>query len=152
MYYFSKLVSMSFDDAVAATKAALKRHDFEVLAEIDMRAAFRKHLAVDFRPYLILGACSPQLAHRAIQTDEEIGSIVVSNIVVQQRADGLVEISAADPIAAMGPISHVELIWVTRDIRSVLERVFDEVEYRPESRRVLPEAEAAGLPQLGHAA
>jgi uncharacterized protein (DUF302 family) len=152
MYYLSELVSMSFEDAVAATKDALKRHNFDVLAEIDMREAFRKHLAVDFRPYLILGACNPQLAHRAIRTDEEIGSVVVSNIVVQQHDDGRVEISAADPVAAMGPINHVELMWVTRDIRSALRCVVDEVGDRPESQRASPEPEEAGRRQLAHAA
>jgi hypothetical protein len=92
------------------------------------------------------------LAHRAIRTDEEIGSVVVSNIVVQQHDDGRVEISAADPVAAMGPINHVELMWVTRDIRSALRRVVDEVGYRPASRRASPEPEAAGRRQLMNAA
>ncbi len=151
MYYFSKSVTMSFEDAVAATKDALKHHDFSVLAEIDMREAFRKHLALDFRPYLILAACSPQLAHRAIRTDDEIGSMVLSNVVIQQHDDGRVEISAADPFALMGTITHVELVWVTQDIRSVLQRVIDEVEYWPKSRCVLREHEDA-RPQLGHAA
>ena len=150
MYYFTKSVTMSFADAVAATKDALKRHDFTVFAEIDMRAAFKKHLAVDFRPYLILGACNPQLAHRAIRTDDEIGSIVLSNIVIQQREHGRVEISAADPVAAMGPINHVELIWLTRDIQSALRRALDQVEHRPKSRRVLHARGQAG--RLEHAA
>ena len=150
MYYFSKSVSMSFEDAVAATKDALKRHSFNVLAEIDMREAFKKQLAVDFRPYLILGACNPQLAHRAIRTDGKIGSIVLSNIVIQQHDDGRVEISAADPAAAMGPINHVELICVTQDIRSAIRRVVDQVGHWPKSRRVMREREGAG--RLVHAA
>jgi uncharacterized protein (DUF302 family) len=143
MYYFSKSVTMGMDDAVWATKEALKRHNFRVLAEIDMRIAFKRHLAVDFHPYLILSACSPQLTHRAIRADDEIGSIVLCNVVIQQRNDGHVKISVADPAGSIGTINHVELIGVARDLRSLLQRAIDEVEYWPKSRSVLPGREEA---------
>ena len=66
-YHFTKTVDMSFDDAVMSTKEALKRHNFRVLTEIDMKDNFKKGLNVDFRPYLILGACNPELSYRALQ-------------------------------------------------------------------------------------
>jgi uncharacterized protein (DUF302 family) len=105
---------MNFEDAVITTKQALKRHHLAVLAEIDMGKALRRNLAVGFRPYLILSACSPQLALRSIQADNEIGSILLCNVVVQQHRDGRVEISAADPAATIGTTNHVDLMWVAR--------------------------------------
>ena len=113
MHYLSTSADMSFEDAVAGLKEALKRHHLAILAEIDPRKAFSRHLAVDFRPYLILSVCSPQLAHRAIQADSEIGSILTCNVVIQQHRDGRVEISAADPAATIGAINHVDLIWIS---------------------------------------
>jgi uncharacterized protein (DUF302 family) len=134
---------MSFADAISATKEALKHHKFTLLAEIDMRMVFKRHFAVDFRPYVILSACNPQLAHRAIRADDKIGSILLCNVVIQQHNNDHVEISAADPAASIGTINNVELIWVARDLRSLLQRVIDEVEYWPKSRCVLPRREEA---------
>ena len=73
-YHFSKTVNMRFDDAVASTKEALKRHNFQVLTEIDMKDNFKKGLNVDFRPYLILGVRNPQLTYRALQAEDKIGT------------------------------------------------------------------------------
>jgi uncharacterized protein (DUF302 family) len=142
MYNFSKSTNMSFEDAVATAREVLKRHHFAVLAEIDLRKALRRDLAVDFRPYTILSAYSPQLAHRAIQADDEIGSILLCNVVVQQHRDGRVEISAADPSATIGTINHVDLIWGARDLRSMVQQVVDDIESRPMSRRL--ESHATG--------
>jgi uncharacterized protein (DUF302 family) len=137
MYYFRRFVDMRYEDAVAATKAALKRHRFAILAEIDMRQALRKHFAIDFRPYLIISACNPQLAHRAIRADEEIGSILLCNVVVHQRTNGRVEISAADPAASVGTINDVELSWIVRELRSMVQQVIDDVEAGSASGRFL---------------
>ena len=78
-----------------------------------------------------------------IRADDEIGSIVLCNVVIQQCNDGHVKISVADPAGSIGTINHVELIWVARDLRSLLQRAIDEVEYWPKSRSVLPEREEA---------
>jgi uncharacterized protein (DUF302 family) len=126
-YHFSKTVDMGFDDAVASTKAALKRHDFRVLAEIDMKDNLKKSLNVDFRPYLILGACNPQLTYRALQQEDKIGTMLPCNIVVQQQEDSRVEVSAVDPVASMQAITHVVVDQVAREIRSRLQNVIDEV-------------------------
>jgi uncharacterized protein (DUF302 family) len=149
MHYFCKSVTMSFEDAVAATKQALKRHHFAILAEIDLRNAIRTHLAVDFRPYLILSTYSPQLAQRAIEADDKIGSILICNLVVQQKVDGGVEISAADPAATIGTINHIELVSVARELRSLLQRAIDDVRSFPEARRLLHDRVAGR--QLAHA-
>ena len=126
-YNFSKTVNVGFDDAVASTKEALKRHSFGVLTQIDMRDILKKRLNVDFRPYLILGVCNPQLTYRALRVEDKIGTMLPCNIVLQQHEDGRVEISAVDPVASMQAITNVEVGQVAQDVRSQLQRVVDEV-------------------------
>ena len=106
-YHLSKTVNMRFDDAVASTKEALKRHNFRVITEIDMKDNFKKGLNINFRPYLILGACNPQLTYRALQAEDKIGTMLPCNIVLQQQENGRVEVSAVDPVASMQAITHV---------------------------------------------
>jgi uncharacterized protein (DUF302 family) len=126
-YYFSDTVKMRFDDVVASTKEALKRHNFRVLTEIDMKDNFKNRLNVDFRPYLILGVCDPQLTYRALQAEDKVGTMLPCNIVLQQQEDGRVEVSAIDPVASMQAINHVVVDQVAQEIRSHLQKVIDEV-------------------------
>jgi uncharacterized protein (DUF302 family) len=143
VYYISNSTNMSFDDAVKATREALKRHHFAILAEIDLGKVLRRHLAVDSRPYIILCACSPQLTHRAIEADNEIGQMVFCNMLVQQHKGGSVQISATDPVGTIGTINHVELTWITRELRSKVQKVLDDVISRP-SRSISRRSEELG--------
>jgi uncharacterized protein (DUF302 family) len=146
MYFFSNSVNASFDDTVLATKNALKRHGFEILTEIDMRKAFKGHLALDFRPYLILSAYDPTSAHHAVQIYDQIGSVLLCNVVVQQQNGGRVDISVSDPATSMYVINHIELNWIVRALRGHLQKAIEEIEPRPEMRRHLPKREDARLP------
>ena len=130
-YYFSKTMDMSFDRAVAAIKEVLKRRGLRVLTEIDMRANFKDALDVDFRPYLILGVCSPRLTYRALRAEDKIGTMLPSNIVLQQQEDGRIEISAVDPVASMQAIPNVEIGQIAQDVRSLLQNVLDDIEAAP---------------------
>jgi uncharacterized protein (DUF302 family) len=125
-YHYSKIVDMSFDDAVTSTKQALQRHNFRVLTEINMKDNFKK-ANLDFRPYLILGACNPQLTYRALQAEDKVGTMLPCNVVVQQKEDGNVEVSAVDPVSSMQPIDHIVVGEVAREISSQLQKVIDEV-------------------------
>lgn len=125
-YHFSKIVPMSFDDAVNSVKRVLRRHDFRVLTEINMEDNFKK-ANLSFRPYLILGACNPQLTYRALQAEDKVGTMLPCSIVVQQKDDGNVEVSAVDPVMSMQPIDHVQVGEVAREISSHLQKVIDEV-------------------------
>jgi len=117
---------MGFEGGLEATKQALKHHHFVILAEIDLASIIKTHLAVDFRPYLILSTCSLQLAQRAIEVEDEIGSVVLCDVVVQEHGDGRVEISAADPAETIGMINHVELIEIAKELRCQLrEAIYD---------------------------
>jgi len=126
-YHFSKTVDMRFDDAVICTKDALKRHNFRVISEIDMKDNFKTTINIDFHPYLILGACNPELTYLALRAEDKIGTMLPCNIVLQQRDDGRVEVSAIDPVASMQAITHVVVNQVAREIRSHLQSVIDEV-------------------------
>ena len=125
-YHFSKIVPMSFDDAVNSVKRVLRRHDFRVLTEINMEDNFKK-ANLSFRPYLILGACNPQLTYRSLQAEDKVGTMLPCSIVVQQKDDGNVEVSAVDPVMSMQPIDHVQVGEVAREISSHLQKVIDEV-------------------------
>lgn len=149
MHYLSKSAAMEFEDAIAATKEALKHHGFAILAEIDLCTALWRELAADSRPYVILSACSLPLAHRAIALDSEIGSILLCNVAIHDRGCR-VEISAVDPLATIGTINHVELIWIARELQFLLQQVIDDIEPFPKFRQALRDRQEVGH-QLGRA-
>lgn len=126
-YHFSKTVDMSFDAAVAATTEALKNRGFGVLTQIDVKDTLKKKIGADFRPYLILGACNPKLAHQALTLEDKIGTMLPCNVVVQQRDGGKVEISAVDPVASMAAIENPKLGAVAGEVRELLKQVVADI-------------------------
>jgi uncharacterized protein (DUF302 family) len=124
-YHFSKRLDVPFDQAVSRVTEALKREGFGLLTDIDVSATLKAKLGEDFRPYRILGACNPQLAHRALQLEDKIGTMLPCNVIVQQRADGAVEVSAVDPVASMQAIENPGLAEVANEVRAKLRRVVD---------------------------
>ena len=108
-YYFSKLIEGDFADVVGRTREALKQEGFGVITEIDVQATLKSKIDVDFRPYLILGACNPAMAHEALLIEDKVGAMLPCNVVVQQRADGAVEVAAIDPVASMQAIDNAAL-------------------------------------------
>lgn len=126
-YHFSKIVDMSFDKAVAATTDALKNHGFGVLTQIDVKDTLHKKLGVDFRPYLILGACNPKLAHQALIAEDKIGTMLPCNVVVQQREDNRIEVSAVDPVASMSAIKNPRLSGIAGQVSELLKQVIAEI-------------------------
>ncbi|CAO3403932.1 DUF302 domain-containing protein [Azospirillum palustre] len=126
-YHFSKVVELPFEDAVSATTEALKEHGFGVLTEIDVKATLKKKLDVEYRPYRILGACNPKMAYQALQAEDKIGTMLPCNVIVQQREDGKVEVSAVDPVASMQAIDNPNLADVARQVQSMLRQVIDDL-------------------------
>ncbi len=92
-----------------------------------MKDNFKKELNVDFRRYLILGACNPELTYRALQSEDKIGTMLPCNVVLQQRENGRVEVSAIDPTASMQAVTHVTVGEIAQEMCSHLQRVIDEV-------------------------
>jgi uncharacterized protein (DUF302 family) len=124
--HLTRMFEMSFDDVVASTIRTLRHHGFSVLTRIDVRETLKSKLGADFRPYLILGACNPHLAYRALRAENKIGTMRPCNVVVQQQ-NGCVEVSAVDPVASMQAITNVELGQIAQEVRCALQRVVDEI-------------------------
>ena len=124
-YHFSRTLNIPFDQAVARVIEALKGEGFGVLTDIDVRATMKAKLGEEFRPYRILGACNPQLAHRALQLEDKIGTMLPCNVIVQQHADGTVEVSAVDPVASMQAIGNPGLAEVAKEVQAKLRRVVE---------------------------
>ena len=123
-YHFSKRLDVPFDQAVTRVTETLKREGFGVLTDIDVRATMKAKLGEDFRPYRILGACNPQLAHRALQLEDKIGTMLPCNVIVQ-HADGAVEVSAVDPVASMQAIGNPGLAELANEVQARLKRVVE---------------------------
>lgn len=124
-YHFSKTVAMDFQAAVDKVTAELKARGFGVLTQIDVRQTLKAKLDIEFRPYLILGACNPPFAYRALQAEDKIGTMLPCNVIVQQHTDGSVEVSAVDPVASMAAVVNAELAGVAEEIRNRLRAVID---------------------------
>jgi len=124
-YYFEKtLQNTSFEEAIEKTTEALKAEGFGVLTEIDVSATMKKKLDVDFRPYRILGACSPHHAYQALSAEDKIGAMLPCNVIVQQVANG-VEVAAVDPIASMSAVENKDLEPVALEVREKLQAVIN---------------------------
>jgi len=81
-YYFSKTVTLSFDDAIEKVIAELKKEEFGILTDIDVKQTLKKKLDVDFKKYRILGACNPPFAYKALQVEDKIGTMLPCNVIV----------------------------------------------------------------------
>jgi uncharacterized protein (DUF302 family) len=123
-YGISVKLEKSFDQAVEEVKEALKAEGFGVLTEIDVKATLKKKLDADFRKYVILGACNPPFAHKALNTELQIGLLLPCNVIVYEEGDGSV-ISAIDPVAAMGVVDNPELEPIAKEVQAKLKRVVD---------------------------
>ena len=126
-YTFSKTLDTTFEEAEARVTDALKAEGFGILTEIDVKATLKKKLDVDFRPYRILGACNPALAHKALQAEPRIGAMLPCNVIVQATEDGRVEVSAIDPIASMQAIDNPALGEVAGAVQAKLQHVIDQL-------------------------
>lgn len=124
-YYFSKFVDDSFDEAIERVTEHLSKEGFGVLTTIDVSATLKKKLDVDFQRYTILGACNPGYAHKALQAEDKIGTMLPCNVIVQETADGKVEVAAVDPMASMMAIENETLGGIASDVRSKLQSVIN---------------------------
>lgn len=99
-YTFGTVLSAPIDEARGRVEAALKEQGFGVLTEIDVRATMREKLGIEREPYLILGACNPQLAHRALEVDPSVGALLPCNVVLRAE-DDRTRVEVMDPGAAL---------------------------------------------------
>jgi len=125
-YVISGVTSLGFTDAVARVREALREEGFGVLSEIDVQATLREKLGEEREPYLILGACNPPYAHRALEAEPELGALLPCNVIVYERG-GETHVSAADPVALLGLVDNPELDALAAEIRARIERALERV-------------------------
>jgi uncharacterized protein (DUF302 family) len=122
-YYFSKVLPVPFDDAVRRVTEGLRQEGFGLISEIDMKAALKAKLGVDFRNYRILGACNPKLAYEALQLEDKVGTMLPCNVVVQDLGEGKTEVAAIDPVASMLAIDNPRLREAATKVQALLKKV-----------------------------
>jgi uncharacterized protein (DUF302 family) len=116
-------LTTDYQTALIQVAEALKTEGFGILTEIDVKETLKKKLDVDFRPYKILGACNPPLAHRALSAAPQVGLLLPCNVTVSQAEDGLIDVSLVDPLSMLVLIDDEEVKSVAQEAKERLERV-----------------------------
>ena len=126
-YSFGKTVEMGYGEAIEKATQALAKEGFGVLTTIDVAATLKKKLGKETRPYMILGACNPQLAHRAIEAEPEIGVLLPCNVIVRKDDSGSIRVDIMDPEAVLKLVDRPEIEVIAGEVRQRLVRVLAEL-------------------------
>jgi uncharacterized protein (DUF302 family) len=122
-YAFGKSVDLAYPQALDRVVEALRKEGFGVLTEIDVAATLKKKLGKEMPPYRILGACNPEFAHRALEAEPQIGTLLPCNVVVREDSSGKVIVEVMDPEAVMKLVDRPEVGEIAAEVRRRLERV-----------------------------
>ena len=126
-YYFSTVTDLNYEDAIVKTTEELKKAGFGVLTEIDVKATLKNKIDVDFPRYMILGACNPHFAHKALLTEEHIGSMLPCNVVVRENEAGQTEVFAVDPVSSMSAVENADLAPIAQQVREKIKAVIENI-------------------------
>lgn len=127
MYAFTKSLNTGFDQAVDQVTEELKKEGFGVLSDIDVKATLKAKIDVDRRPYRILGACNPPLAHHALSTEPLVGLLLPCNVVVLQEDDGTMTVSIINPREMFKVADSEELAATAAEVEERLSRVLERI-------------------------
>ena len=125
-YGFSKQVDLSYEDAIEKVTGELKKEGFGVLTTIDVKDTLKKKIDVDFKKYIILGACNPSLAYRALTAEEELGLLLPCNVIVYEN-NNKTTVSVFDPKIMTQIIESQELDTIASEVQTRLKRVLEAV-------------------------
>jgi len=126
-YGFSKIVKLSYAEAIEKVTEELKKEGFGILTEIDVKETLKKKLDVDFKPYKILGACNPPFAYKSLQEEEQIGLMLPCNVIVYVNDEGKTVVAAIDPIASMQAVKNETLGETAQAIQGKLKTVINNI-------------------------
>jgi uncharacterized protein (DUF302 family) len=126
-YSFSTVLETSYEEAVSKVIEVLKEEGFGVLTEIDVKATLKKKLDVDFRKYLILGACNPPYAYRSLQAELDVGLLLPCNVILYETDDKKIHVAALNPVSALAIIKNEELKTIALEVSQKLKRVIERV-------------------------
>ena len=126
-YYYSKTVQGDFDEVIEKVTESLKSEQFGVLTEIDFSGTMKNKLDVDIPKYKILGACNPGFAYKAYQNENKIGTMLPCNVIVQDKGEGDIEVSAVNPVASMESVENHDLFEIAAQVKAKLERAVDSI-------------------------
>jgi uncharacterized protein (DUF302 family) len=128
-YGFGTTINTPYERALERVRLALKKEGFGILTEIDVTQTLKAKLDVDFRPYVILGACNPPLAHRALSADLGMGLLLPCNVIVYDNGDGSSTVEVMDPEAALGLVGdNAAIAEIAREARAGLRRALDSLD------------------------
>ncbi|GGZ57543.1 DUF302 domain-containing protein [Mesonia mobilis] len=126
-YYFNKTINGTFEDVIDKVTQGLKDEGFGILTEIDVKETLKNKLDINFKKYRILGACNPPYAHKALQAEDKIGTMLPCNVIVQEIEAGTIEVAAVNPMASMQAVENEKLNEVANEITAMLENVIEKL-------------------------
>ncbi len=124
-FYIKRTITGNFETSLLNLTYALDQEGFGVLTEINVTEIFQEKLGKEFQRYLILGACNPEFAYKALQLEEMVGTLLPCNVVIQEKIHGQVEIAAIDPVAMMSNVNNPHLLEFAEEIKTRLQNVLD---------------------------
>jgi uncharacterized protein (DUF302 family) len=124
---FARVLNISFEEALIKVQKALKEEGFGVLTTIDVQSTLKKKLDVDFRRYVILGACNPPYAFQALQADLDVGLLLPCNVIIYETDDNTVYVSTMNPVSVLGVIQNQELRNIADGVSVKLQKVMENV-------------------------
>jgi len=122
-YFVSKTIQGEYETVIEKVTAALKEIGFGIITTIDVKATLKEKINDDFKPYIILGACNPHFASRALRLEDKLGVILPCNVVVIDQGDGLIEVAAMEPLGMIEAIGNSELSSLAAEVSQKMEGV-----------------------------
>jgi uncharacterized protein (DUF302 family) len=126
-YSFSKEINLSYDKAIEKVTQELQKEGFGILSEIDVKATLKKKLNVEYSKYIILGACNPPLAYRALTTEPNIGLLLPCNVVVYETENGRSMVAAIDAKAMMSVVQREDINPIAEEVNKKLQKVIENI-------------------------